>query len=116
MIFTCSTGAGLDVTMLYNSTGEYRQSTLTWTTLYDLNVDGNEIQLEQNEIIQSVEPSGPEYVRATIYLTPRLMALLKNASTLGFMMIPPSRDIYAGWNSDFASGREKVFEYLKSCR
>jgi hypothetical protein len=116
MAFICNGGKGPRVMMLYNSNGEYQQSVLNYTRFYEMDFDDKELELAPDEIIETVKRSGPEYLEATIYLTPRLINLLKTASTVGFKMIPPSRQIYAGWNSDFASGREKVFEYMKSCR
>jgi hypothetical protein len=117
MIFICDPKVNrtLFLTMLYNATGEFRQGVLKYTTIYELDIDGKEIPLQDNEIAERVEPSGPEYVSATVRISPRIYSLLASAHTLGFKMLPPQRMIYAGWDSDFASGRDKFYDYVRTC-
>jgi len=115
IIFLCAGNSKVDANLLYNSTGEYRESTLRWTRFYVLDFDGKEIVLTDDEIISKVGESGPYYISVDVRISNRLVRLLRNTSTLGFKMLPPSREIYAGWHMDFASGKEKVFEYMKTC-
>ena len=116
MIFLCDRKGGIDILMLYNATGEYREDVLTWNAIYQLNIDGKEFPLDGKEIKERVRPSGEEYVSAVIHISPRIYALLVSARVVGFQMLPPSRAIYAGWDSDFATGREEYIEYLRTCR
>ena len=116
IIFICSSKSRVDAQFLFNATGEYRDSALHWTRFYVFDFDGKEVDLTDAEIESKVAESGPEYISVDVRLTDRLTKLLRNTSIFGFKMLPPSRQIYAGWHMDFASGKEKVFEYLKSCR
>jgi hypothetical protein len=81
-----------------------------------LDIDGKEIPLRSNEIEQGVQPSGASYVSVAVHVSPRIYALLTSGQIVGFKMLPPSRMIYAGWDSDFASGRDKFTEYTKTCK
>ena len=116
IIFLCAGKSRVDAQFLFNSTGEYRDSALRWTKFYAFDFDGHEVYLMNDEISSRVAESGPKYIAAGVHITNRLINLLRNTSVLGFEMVPPSRQIYAGWHMDFASGKEKVFEYIKSCR
>jgi hypothetical protein len=116
IIFLCAGRSRVDAQFLFNSTGEYRASALRWTKFYVFDFDGNEVYLTNDEVSSTVAESGPKYIFAVVHLTTRLLNLLRNTSVLGFEMVPPSRQIYAGWHMDFAGGKEKVFEYIKSCR
>lgn len=80
-----------------------------------LDLDGKEYTLSGNEIIEPVRVSGDEYVSVVIRLTDPLNRALAAASVVGFEMLPPSAMIYAGWNSDFASGRDKYIEFGRTC-
>jgi hypothetical protein len=88
--------------MLYNAAGEYKDSVLKWTT-----IDGKEIALDRSEIKETVRASGAMYVSALVHISDRLESPLSSAHVVRFMMVPPSQSIYAGWDSDFASGRDK---------
>jgi hypothetical protein len=116
IIFLCAGKSRIDAQFLFSSAGEYRESALLWTKFYVFDFDGNEVYLMNDEISSTVAESGPKYISAGVHITNRLLNLLRNTSVLGFEMVPPSRQIYAGWHMDFASGKEKVFEYIKSCR
>ena len=116
IIFLCAGKSRVDAQFLFNSAGEYRESALRWTKFYVFDFDGNEVYLTNDEISSTVAESGPKYISAGVHITNRLLNLLRNTSVLGFEMVPPSRQIYAGWHMDFASGKDKVFEYIKSCR
>jgi hypothetical protein len=115
IIFLCAGKSRVDAQFLFNSTGEYRESALRWTKFYVFDFDGNEVYLNNDEINSTVAESGPRYISAVVHITNRLLNLLRNTSVLGFEMVPPSRQIYAGWHMDFASCKEKIFEYIKSC-
>ena len=116
IILLCAGHSRVDAQFLFNSTGEYRDSALRWTKFYAFDFDGHQVYLMNDEISSTVAKSGPKYISAGVHLTTRLLNFLRNTSVLGFEMVPPSRQIYAGWHMDFASGKEKVFEYIKSCR
>ena len=115
MIFICDGKGGMYLEILYNATGEFQEDVLKWTTIYELDIDGKEIPLRSNEIVGRVNPSGASYVLVTVQVSPRIYSLLASARILGFKMLPPSRMIYAGWDSDFASGHDKFIEYARSC-
>jgi hypothetical protein len=115
MLFFCDGKGGMDIDMLYNTTGEYKEMVLTSTAVYQLDIDGKELTLKDNEIKETVRPSGEHYVSVVVHLTDRLHRALTSARVVGVMMLPPSRLIYAGWHSDFASGREKFIEYTRTC-
>jgi hypothetical protein len=112
MLFTCDpTTKKVDIVMLYNAAGEYKDSVLKWTT-----IDGKEITLDRSEIKETVRASGAMYVSALVHISDRLESALSSAHVVRFMMVPPSQSIYAGWDSDLASGRDKYIEYAKTCR
>jgi hypothetical protein len=115
IIFVCAGNSIVDAQLLFNATGEYRESALRWTRFYVLDFDGKEIDLTDKEINHKVSESGANYLSVDVRISSRLVGLLRGTSTLGFMMVPPSRAIYAGWHMDFASGKQKVFEYMKTC-
>ncbi len=85
----------MDAQLLYNSTGEYRERTLRWTRFYVFEFDGKEIDLTDDEINSKVSESGPYYISVDVRISNRLVRLLRNTSTLGFKMLPPSRELYA---------------------
>ncbi|SEE46347.1 hypothetical protein SAMN05444161_5844 [Rhizobiales bacterium GAS191] len=115
-IFLCDpTRHQLYAMMLFNSSGQYQENAIKWTSTYRLVFDGNEIELRPDEIAKTVTKSGENYVSTTIRLSPRLLERLANTSELEFEMVPPSKQIFQGWTSDFASGRAKFIEFRKSC-
>jgi hypothetical protein len=114
MIFMCNSSE-IDAAMLYNSSGEYQESTLNWTNSYRFSFDGEEVELLPSEIARTVKKSGEDYVGVTVRVSRRILERLKTTSDLGFEMLPPSKQIYAGWTSDFASGRARFFDFVKSC-
>ena len=59
--------------------------------------------------------SGDDYVTVVIRLIDPLNRALSDARVVGFKMLPPSAGIYAGWYSDFASGRDKYIEFERTC-
>jgi hypothetical protein len=56
-----------------------------------------------------------DYVGTTVRLTPKTLYRLANASELGFMMVPPSKQIFQGWTSDFQGGKQKFFGFVNTC-
>jgi hypothetical protein len=62
MIFICNGKGQMDVMMLYNVDGEYRESVLKWTKIYRLDIDGKEHTLSNKEIIEPVRVTGDNYV------------------------------------------------------
>ena len=116
MIFVCDGKGGVDIDMLYNATSEYKEYTLNATSVYQLSIDGKELPLEHSEIKEAIQPSGPQYVSVILHVSERINELLLSARVVGFMMLAPSRLTYAGWYSDFASGRDKYIEYTRTCR
>jgi hypothetical protein len=115
MIFICNSKGGMDIMMLYNVSGEYKEDVLKWTKIYRLDVDGKEYTFSKNEIIEPVRVSGDDYVSVVIHLIDPLNRALSDARVVGFKMLPPSAMIYAGWLSDFASGRDKYIEFERTC-
>ena len=115
MIFICNPKGGMGIVMLYNTSGEYKEDVLKWTKIYRLDIDGKEYTLSKNEIIEPVRVSGDDYVSVVIHLIDPLNRALPDARVVGFEMLPPSAIIYAGWHSDFASGRDKYIEFERTC-
>jgi len=115
MIFICNEKGGMDIGMLYNSSGEYQEDALKWTKIYRLDIDGKEYTLSKNEIVEPVRVSGDHYVSVTIRPNDFLNRALSDARVVGFEMLPPSAMIYLGWYSDFASGRDKYIEFERTC-
>jgi hypothetical protein len=101
--------------MLYNVSGEYKEDVLKWTKVYRLEFDDKEYTLSKKEITEPVRVSGDGYVSVVIHLIDPLTRALSDARVVGFKMLPPSAMIYAGWNSDFASGRDKYIEFGRTC-
>ena len=69
MIFVCNGRGGMDIMMLYNASGEYKEDVLKWTKIYRLDLDGKECTLSKNEIIEPVRVSGNDYISVVIHLT-----------------------------------------------
>ena len=115
MLFLCDGKGGMDIMMLYNVGSEIKEKVLKWTKLYRLDIDDKEYTLSKNEIIEPVQVSGDNYVSVVIHLIDPLKRALPGARVVGFKMLPPSTGIYAGWNSDFASGRDKYIEFERTC-
>lgn len=115
MMFICDGKGGLLLGILYNATGKFQENVLKWTKIYELDIDGKEFPLPSNEIVGRVQPSSASYLFVTVHVSPRIYSLLASTRILGFKMLPSSRMIYAGWDSDFASGHDKFIEYTKSC-
>ena len=59
----------MDIMMLYNASGEYKEDVLKWTKIYRLDLDGKECTLSKNEIIEPVRVSGNDYISVVIHLT-----------------------------------------------
>jgi hypothetical protein len=116
MIFICDGKGGIDIDFLYNATGEHMDSVLKYTSICRLEVDDKEFTLVKNELKGSVEKSGGEYVSVVVHVSDRIYRILSSAHVVRFMMVPPSGLIYAGWDSDFASGHENFIEYARNCR
>jgi hypothetical protein len=117
MLFFCDGKGGMVITMLYNAIGEFKTDVLNWTAIYQLEFDRNELNLSNSEILQSVRSSGPQYVSTVVRVSDRIRKRFSTAPVVvGFKMLPPSGQIYAGWASDFASGRDKYFAFEKTCR
>jgi hypothetical protein len=115
MIFICNEKGGIDLVMLYNANGEYKEDVLKWTKIYHLDIDGKEYTIWNNEIVEPVHVTGDHYVGVVIHLVDPLYRALSDAQVVGFKMLPPSAMIYAGWDSDFASGRDKYIEFERTC-
>ena len=115
MIFMCDVKREMEIMMLYNATGEYKEDVLKWTKIYRLDIDGKEYTLSKNEVIEPVHVTGDNYVGVAIHLIDPLNRALSDAQVVGFKMLPPSAMIYAGWDSDFASGRDKYIEFERTC-
>ena len=116
MIFICNEKGGMDMTMLYNANGEYKEDVLKWVKIYRLDIDGKEYPLSNNEIVEPVHVTGDHYVGVVIHLVAPLYRALSAARVVGFEILPPSAKIYAGWQSDFASGRDKYIEFERTCQ
>jgi hypothetical protein len=84
-------------------------------TIYRLEIDGKKYTLSENAIIEPVHVSGDNYVSVVIHLIDPLNRALAGAQVVGFKMLPASTMIYAGWDSDFASWRDKYFEFERTC-
>jgi hypothetical protein len=115
MIFMCDVKREMEIMMLYNATGEYKEDVLKWTKIYRLDIDGKEYTLSKNEVIEPVHVTGDNYVGVAIHLIDPLNRALSDAQVVGFKMLPPSAMVYAGWDSDFASGRDKYIEFERTC-
>lgn len=115
MIFICGSKGGMNTMMLYNATGQYKEDVLKWTKIYRLDIDGKEYTLPNNEIIEPVRVSGDNYVSVVIHLVDPLDRALSDARVVGFKMLPASAMIYAGWDSDFASGHDKYIGFKRTC-
>jgi hypothetical protein len=101
--------------MLFNTSGEYMDSALKYTSTYRWSFDGQEMEIPERDIVQRVRKTGPEYVGTMVRLTPEVLRRLMTTSELGFMMIPPSKAIFQGWTSDFQSGKQKFVGFAKTC-
>ena len=115
MIFLCNPKKEMEIMMLYNASDEHKEDVLKWTKIYRLDIDGKEYTLSKNEIVEPVQVSGDNYVSVVIHLIDPLKRSLSGARVVGFKMLPPSTGIYAGWYSDFASGRDKYIEFERTC-
>jgi hypothetical protein len=101
--------------MLFNTSGEYMDSALKYTSTYRWSFDGQEVEIPEHDIIEHVKRTGSDYVGTTVRLTPEILHRLKSTSELGFMMVPASKQIFQGWTSDFQSGKQKFFGFVKTC-
>jgi hypothetical protein len=106
---------GIVATMLFNTSGEYMDNALKYTSTYRWSFDGQEIEIPEHDIIERVKRTGSDYVGTTVRVTPEILRRLTNTSELGFMMVPPSKQIFQGWTSDFQGGKEKFFGFVKTC-
>jgi hypothetical protein len=100
--------------MLFNTSGEYMDNALKYTATYKWSFDGQEIEIPEHDIIEHVRKTGVDYVGTTVHLTKETLHRLMNTSELGFMMVPPSKQIFQGWTSDFQGGKEKFFGFVNS--
>jgi hypothetical protein len=116
MIFICDGKGGIDIDMLYNASAEYKENALKWTSNYSLEIDGKEFTLLDAEIKEPVQSSGEHYVSVVVHVSDRIYRAFRAAQVVRFMMLPPSRMIYAGLDTDFASGRDQYFEFQRTCR
>jgi hypothetical protein len=106
---------GIVAMMLFNTSGEYMDNALKYTSTYRWSFDGQEIEIPEQDIIEHVKRTGPDYVGTTVRVTPETLRRLMKTSELGFMMVPPSKQIFQGWTSDFQGGRQKFFGFVKTC-
>jgi hypothetical protein len=92
MIFLCNPKKEMEIMMLYNASGEYKEDVLKWTKIYRLDIDGKEYTLSNKEIIEPVRVSGDAYVSVVIHLIDPLRACLKSphpSPTAGFRIRQP---------------------------
>ena len=101
--------------MLFNTSGEYMESALRYTTTYEWSFDGQEVEIPKQDIIEPVKRTGADYVGTTVRLTRATLDRLSTTSQLGFMMVPASKLVFQGWTSDFRSGKEKFFGFINTC-
>ena len=114
MIFLCDHKVILAM-MLFNTSGEYMDSALKYTSTYQWSFDGQEVEIPDRNIIDHVKRTGRDYVGATVLVTKETLNRLSTTSELGFMMVPASKTVFQGWTSDFRSGKEKFFGFVNSC-
>jgi hypothetical protein len=115
MLVTCDRKT-LVAMMLFNTSGEYMDNALRYTATYRWSFDGQEVEIPQQDIVESVRRTGADYVGTTVRLRRQTLDRLSTTSQLGFMMVPASRMVFQGWTSDFRSGREKFFGFINTCR
>jgi hypothetical protein len=108
-------GKAITAMLLFNTSGEYMENALRYTSTYRWSFDGQEVEIPQRDIIDNVKRTGPDYVGTTVLLTKETLHRLSNTSELGFMMVPPSKQVFQGWTSDFRSGKEKFFGFVNTC-
>jgi hypothetical protein len=111
----CNQKGEMEMLILYNASGEYKKDVLNWTKIYRLDIDGKEYTLSNNEIVEPVHVTGDDYVGIVIHPIDPLIRALSDAQVVVFEMLPPSAMTYAGWHSDFASGRDKYIEFERTC-
>jgi hypothetical protein len=88
MIFACDGRGGLNMLILYNTTGEYRHDVLKYTSIYQLEIDDHKHTLDNRELIRRAEKSGPGYVSVEVHISGKLLQLLIAARHVRFMMLP----------------------------
>jgi len=116
MIFTCESPGVMYIMMLYNVSGDYKEDVLNSTTIYRLAIDNKEYPLRHSEILDPVRASGDSYVSVVIHPDDPIYRALADARDVRFEMMPSaSSPVYAGWDTDFASGRDKYNEFEQSC-
>jgi hypothetical protein len=114
MAVLCSRGSIIAM-MLFNTSGEYMDNAVRYTSTYRWSFDGQEVEIPKGDIVERVKRTGPDYVGTTVLVTKETLRRLSNTSELGFMMVPPSKQIFQGWTSDFRSGKEKFFGFVNTC-
>ena len=107
--------SGPEMVFMFNTSGQFMQDTLNYTSDYGFEFDQTHMDLQPSEVLQPVRKLNDEYVEATIALSPRILDQLRSANDLTFEMMMPSHTTYAGWTTDFASGRAQFFSFLQSC-
>ena len=114
MILSCI-NASPTLLFMFNTTGQFKADTLSYTTDYGFEFDKYHMDLQPSEVLQKVSDGQGDYVVATIQLSARILERLRSTNDLTFEMMMPSHTTYAGWTMDFANGRDQFFSFLQTC-
>lgn len=114
IIFDCPAEFRKQPIILFIYDADDAKAIVDTTAFLQLRVDKRGIDLSKNDVLSKTRAEGGQ-VWTIISLNQKILEYLRDAKELGFAMLPPSRELYVGFDGEFVEGRRKLFDYLKSC-